>query len=292
MISLILPTRERVSRLTEFLNSVLATVSDSKHIEVILYVDDDDLDTANFDYPHKQLCIKKIILPHNTMGFCNTECYRHASYNIIMLVNDDIIIRTKNWDKIIIDTVARFSDDIYLMYPNDLFKGKKLAAFPILSRRYCELVGSPFPEIYKGAFIDSEIFEIFHRLKYLGDNRIVYLENVIFEHMHYRLKKSVFDMTYRKRDRFGDDWAFICLRNHRQAVAKLLYDYIHMQHVIPYQLNVALLNNMPPKSFFSKANLCFKVFFLDTELPFFSRIWLFLYHVGRDIYERGKKKYL
>jgi hypothetical protein len=43
----------------------------------------------------------------------------------------------------------------------------------------------------------------------------VYLDEVIFEHMHYRIGKSKFDATYLERDRFGDDRTFLALNDAR-----------------------------------------------------------------------------
>jgi len=56
----------------------------------------------------------------------------------------------------------------------------------------------------------------------MGHKRIVYLDDVIFEHMHYRLGKSEFDATYRERDRFGDDRTFMALLEARLWAAKRL----------------------------------------------------------------------
>ncbi|MCD6043759.1 MAG: hypothetical protein K0R40_3362, partial [Burkholderiales bacterium] len=52
-----------------------------------------------------------------------------------------------------------------------------------------------------------------------GHPRIVYLEDVIFEHMHFRTGKGDFDQIYGNRGRFADDETFLRLRLKRTAAA-------------------------------------------------------------------------
>lgn len=156
------------------------------------------------------------------MGEYNRACLDNSSGDIVMLVNDDIVIRTPGWDDAIRAIHESVGDGVYLAYPNDQFKGQRVCTFPILSRRTCELLGDPFPAEYKGAFIDYHLLDVFQRLRRQKVDRIFYLHEVVFEHMHYRLGKSAFDETYRKRSRFGDDAAFLQLAAKRRHAAKKL----------------------------------------------------------------------
>jgi hypothetical protein len=73
---------------------------------------------------------------------------------------------------------------------NDLILGEELACFPILSRTVCELMGSICPSEYIRTALDNHIFDIFKRLAPLGHNRIIYLKDVIFEHLNYEETKN------------------------------------------------------------------------------------------------------
>jgi hypothetical protein len=197
---------------------------------------------------------------------------------IVILVNDDMVIRTHGWDDVVRAMDSRFPDKIYLAYGNDLFKGKKLCSFPILSRRTCEILQEPFPEAYRGAFIDYHLLDIFKRLERGGHRRICYLEHLIFEHLHYRTGKAEFDATYRERDRFADDPVFLSLRELRSAGAKRLRAIIEngavdmSSHRIPEPVS---------PSVFRPLWKCCRVILGDHELPWRWRAFLAYWFLGR-----------
>jgi hypothetical protein len=161
------------------------------------------------------------------MGACNTRCLEASTGEIIILSNDDVVINTIGWDEKVRNLHKGIGDKIYLAYPNDLYKGEKLSAFPILSKITCEFLIQPFPEIYKGAFIDVHLMEIFIRLRKLGHNRIRYMPDIEFEHIHFRTGKSKIDKTYTERDRYGDDFIFHSLHTTRKMSARFLAKLIN-----------------------------------------------------------------
>jgi hypothetical protein len=166
--------------------------------------------------------VRTIIGPRVSMGEYNTACFEASRGDIVVLGNDDVVIQTRGWDRKLREMDATVDDRIYLAYPNDLFKGRDLSAFPILSRRTCHLLERPFPREYRGAFIDYHLLDIFKRLERRGHQRLIYLEDVVFEHMHYRTGKGDYDEIYRKRRRFGDDATFLELRRERSTAAQRL----------------------------------------------------------------------
>lgn len=215
-----LPTRGRPQLAERFFSSVIAESVRLESVEIVLYVDDDDVESHQLDSPDVR--VRRIIGPRLTMGQYNSRCLAEARGDIIVLANDDMVIRTRGWDERLRALDASIPDRIYLAYCNDLFKGAKLCAFPILSRRTCELLADPFPAAYKGAFIDHHLLDIFQRLRYLGNDRIRYLDDVIFEHLHYRTGKAEKDQTYVQRSRFADDGDFLLLMPARRAAAERL----------------------------------------------------------------------
>jgi ABC-type polysaccharide/polyol phosphate transport system ATPase subunit len=216
-VSLLVPTRGRAELARRFLESVLARSERPDLVEVILYADEDD--PASHSLSVEGLDVKTIIGPRASMGEYNSACLEHARGDIVILGNDDVVIQTRGWDRKLRELHTALGDHVYLAYPNDLFKGKRLSAFPILSRRTCELLAEPFPRAYVGAFIDQHLLDVFKRLEWRGHPRIVYLEDVIFEHMHFRTGKGEFDQIYGNRGRFADDDTFLRLRVERSAAA-------------------------------------------------------------------------
>lgn len=273
-ISLLLPSRGRPQLAEQFLQSVVSRTADLLNVEVIIYLDSDDPTVDEYSTTMADLPITKIVGPRIGMGACNTACLSEASGDIVILVNDDLIIRTDHWDQRIREVHARFSDQIYLAYCNDLFKESKNCAFPILSKSTCSHLVEPYPKEYQGAFIDTHLLDIFQRLKYAGHDRIIYLEDVVFEHMHYRLGKSSYDDTYQARDRFADDNVFLLLVKSRRYFSQVL------KRVIDKKEDQSSYEFIPDNrkslaGLVSYSYYCITEILLDSGLPwaYKSRMW-------------------
>ncbi len=226
LISLLLPTRKRVHLVRRLLKSLEDTVSTLDNVEVILYVDEDDTESQAISHPSIRL--KRIVgTPGTTMGTIFNESFGHAEGRYIMLLNDDMVFRTRNWDLRVISAFEGFKDDIGFVYGNDLDQGKAVPTFPILSRRVCEIMGEVCPPEYRNLHIESHLIDIFKELERLGYKRIVYLDDVIFEHLHHVVGKAEMDETYRgKKDPLMDERLFVSLSERRKAIAKTLALYI------------------------------------------------------------------
>jgi hypothetical protein len=205
------------------------------------------------------------------MGGCNTACLEKSRGEVVILGNDDVVIRTQGWDRRVRDLHESLSDGIYLAYPNDLFKGSRVCTFPILSRRTCSLLDEPFPRAYRGAFIDYHLLDIFKRLERRGHSRLIYLEDVVFEHMHYRTGKGEFDEVYGKRDRFGDDDTFLKMRDERSAAVQRL--------IVEIEGETARRPLAAPAPTLPKL---LKATLLDGELPPSWRLRLFFWFLARN----------
>ena len=178
--SFLLPTRNNPGGLRRFFESILSTTARPEELEIILAIDDDDLVSQAVD--HSGLNIKKIVVPHGSpMGGLNRACFNLASGKFIMLVNDDIVLRTSGWDDRIRSVIAEYPDEIVLIHVNDLLFREKLCTFPMLSRKACDYIGV-CPQEYKRYRIDDHIYDTYSMLAYLGHPRIIYLPDVIFEH--------------------------------------------------------------------------------------------------------------
>jgi len=178
--SFLLPTRGRPGLVNRFFQSILNTAHSIGDIEIVLCLDDDDLESQNIS--NEKLSIKKVILPKgSTMGSLDRACFEASSGRYVILINDDVIIRTKDWDKVISKVFSAFQDDIALIHINDLLFRESLCTFPILSRKACLEIGI-CPAEYRKYRIDDHIYDTYQMLAYLGHKRILYLADVIFEH--------------------------------------------------------------------------------------------------------------
>ena len=283
LISLLLPTRGRPILVERLLRSIAETTSQPERVEVILYVDEDDTGSHYLD--SEDVSVVRIIGPKMSMGGYNTACLARAQGDIIILANDDMIIQTPDWDGKVVEMDAEFIDKIYLSYSNDLNKRRSLCTFPILSRCSCELLVEPYPAAYRGAFIDIQLFNIFKHLQHAGFDRIRYLDDVVFEHLHYRTGKAVYDETYKKRARFEDDWTFISMADGRSTGAKRLLSTLQGE-VLPTFKKAECYDYLPlgipgvVSYFWSK-------FLFNKELPLRWRAFLGYWFIGRYLAARG-----
>ncbi|HEY5311190.1 MAG TPA: hypothetical protein VIK18_01680 [Pirellulales bacterium] len=225
-ISLILPTRKRVPQLTRALTSLVATAWRPESLEVVLYVDEDDAQSHAVEFSGLRLV--KLLGRRGTMGAITRTCYAACQGRYLMLANDDIVFRTPGWDAAVLAAFASFSDEIALVWGNDLCSGAP--AHPFLSRTACNLLGGVCPAGYYREYIDTHLHDVFQRLARLGHARAVYLSDVIIEHLHLIAGKAAGDAVYADRRREHDELLYVERREQRAHQAAVLADAIE-QHL-------------------------------------------------------------
>jgi hypothetical protein len=284
-ISFLLPTRGRSSLVKRLFRSIAETTSHLEQVEVVLYVDEDD--TSSHELDSKDFRVVRIVGPALTMGGYNSACFEKAQGDVVILANDDMVIRSSGWDERICAMHEEFDDHIYLGYANDLFKKSKFCTFPIMSRRTCKLLADPYPAAYRRAFIDVHLFDIFKRLQHAGFDRIRYYDDLIFEHLHYRSGKAPYDETYgyARSGRFADDPTFIALTAIRGEAANRLISVIRNEPVAASG-NKTLQDDVPA-SIVSAVCLFSRRFLLDGELPYRWRFFLCYWFIGRYLAANG-----
>lgn len=223
-ISFILPTRLRLSMVNRLLNSIKETACNPESLEVVLYIDEDDLESQRISF--EGLILNKIIGQREYMGRMTNICYKATHGRFVMLMNDDVVFRTPGWDIRIQEAFQTFKDTIALVYGNDLYQRGGVGTFPVLSQTACQVMGGICPDEYKCSHIDTHLYDIFRKLASLGYNRLVYLSDVIFEHMHYEVGKSCIDKTYADKNPQVDELAYVMWDDERLWIAKRLARYI------------------------------------------------------------------
>jgi len=270
-ISLLLPTRGRPFLVKRLFQSIVEHTDDLNSLEIIMYLDEDDTESHGIE--DQSLNIVKIVGPRSTMGEYNTKSLESSSGEIIMLMNDDLVIFTPKWDKIIQDFTLTIPDGIFMAYPNDM-EGASMSTFPIMSRKICEILSRPYPIEYESLYIDTHIFDIFTLLKYLGQNRIFFLDNVVFDHRHFINGKIRPDASYSHKNRFQDAMAFISLRHLRQSSAHRLLAAIKNES-LPELPEQSILE-IPPDNLAHAFVKYFSIFFKDYGLPLYWRLLWFV----------------
>ena len=271
IISVILPTRCRPIQAKKFLESLYINSHQPDQVELIICIDDDDDSYNNFHtYFEKTIILRS---PRTGMGQITYEGICKSKGEIILLCNDDVIVKTKGWDDEFRKIHRFFPDHIYLMSPNDENKSNSLFVFPTFSRKLFNLL-CDYPRIYKGAFIDTHLHEIFKSLKYKGHDRIVFLEHIRFTHNHFRVTGEKPDKTYLDRKRFGDDRNFLCTVQQRITETEVILSVINGEEKLKKYENLTLT---PLQSIFR--------YLFSNYLPLNYRIHILIYLMARNIYK-------
>ena len=276
-ISLLLPSRGRPKKFNRLISSINKTTFDLSTIELISIHDNDDESFCEIEFKKCKFKNIQIKSEQSSMGFYNSECLKKSSGESIILINDDVIFKTKNWDKLVNNLALKHKDSIYLWYGNDLFKGSKLPTFPILNRALIELIKDPYPVEYKGAFIDTHLNDLFQIIRKKYQDRFEYLEKFIIEHLHYRTGKSKVDEIYLKRDRFGDDNIFLEKFKTRVDHSNLILESLRSK-------NRASNINVSVDTIAQKIFSIFRIYMLSSNYKFTYAVKQWIYFTLRAIY--------
>lgn len=195
MISILLPSRGRPAQLERFLDSVEEYADKPHRVEVIVRLDEDDTAPYKLETLARSN-VKALVGPAGAgMGRMTNECFALASGHIIMLAGDDMVFRTDGFDTMVKALMPH--DGIGLVYGNDLLQGEGLATHPFIGRATINAWGGQVvPDEYGAEYIDTHIMDTFARLARMGHQRMLYVPDLITEHLHYLNGKAAKDETY------------------------------------------------------------------------------------------------
>ena len=225
-IAVVFPTRNRPEKLTRFIESALDKAQDPSSLHFYMYVDGDDsltipsISKLADKYPSQISCLVGPRIMHSQTA---NMLIPHVKEDIFYLGADDLIIRTKGWDKVIIKYFEKHKDKVVMAYGDDLFQ-KELATHPIIHRKWVEAVGYLTPPYFESDFADTWLNEL---AKNIGRKQKLKFTN---EHMHHFAGKSEVDSTLvESRTRFerqNPQLVYNCLQPVRER------DSDRLRHVI------------------------------------------------------------
>ena len=147
-ISILLPTRENTSYLEKAINSILDKSHNSNEIEILLAINNNDIETINF---LGKLNLSKInykhILVEEGEGYFDAASRLNklaeiSEGDILFSFNDDMIMKTDNWDKILRNRVNELPvDKIFTLYPAHNQKNDNWPIAPIITREWYNVIG-------------------------------------------------------------------------------------------------------------------------------------------------------
>lgn len=202
IISLLCPTRERPNRISEMLESIIQTVENPQNVEIFFYIDSDDPTKDEYSqtishtlkkYPIKFKRCQLHIGPPISISQSWNVLAKLCTGDILMMANDDLVYATKAWDNLIIEETLKHPDEIYCMWCNDLSPLSTQCAFPIVSRKWVNILGYFTPGIFQFRCNDTWIYNLGKII-----NRLHYNAHIIIEHRHVVYDQSKADATYER----------------------------------------------------------------------------------------------
>lgn len=144
LVSLLVPTRGRVTRLANSLISLEQTVFDPSRVEVLVRADDDDIDTRYFlEHNQWQFEVKSFFGPRGN-GYADLhlmygELCKESTGRFLFLWNDDANMLTRDWDS----CIATKDDGKLKFLRSDVSdtRGRDHDLFPIVHRSYYDTLG-------------------------------------------------------------------------------------------------------------------------------------------------------
>lgn len=185
-ILVILPSRGRPQKAKEAIESWRET--QTGHSQILVCTDLDD-PTAK-DYPqYSDVNYRQAKRAY--IGEILNQVVRYESYDYYAFIGDDHRFRTKGWDELAIETIQKKGNGTGIVYGDDKLQGENLATAAIVSADIVKALGYMSLPGLRHLYIDNFWMEIGR-----GIERLFYVPEIVIEHMHFSIGKSVKDELY------------------------------------------------------------------------------------------------
>jgi len=106
MISVLLPSRKRLSKLTQCIKSIADNASSHDNFEICLRIHRDDTETIEALPELLKLCTVRVVIGLQHNGYSSLHWFYQEAAAIargdwVWVMNDDVICRTKGWDDLL-----------------------------------------------------------------------------------------------------------------------------------------------------------------------------------------------
>lgn len=175
-------------RIAPVLENIAETANHPELLEVVLQTHADDPASHHFDHP--RLNIQTIAFGDDYSSSMKAAyIFNNTTGKIFAGMSDDFIIHTRGWDDALREIFGSYPDGIAIVGINDLMFKDSLFTIPFISRRHIQIIGvnmyiHPLYSYYR---VDDHVHHTYDILRRLGHDRIVYREDIVFEHNHYTM---------------------------------------------------------------------------------------------------------
>lgn len=193
-ISLILPTRNRHDNLRRLFQSLIDTTHDLTKLEISMRVDEDDNTAWPVIGEFQELDIRIIVGPRsNCYGDYWNDAWKNASGEIYMMLGNDFVFRTKDWDQRIREEFMKYDDRILFVFGEDGLQHGNIGTHGFIHKNWTDITGYFAAPMFNVYYHDTWNDSI---AKAIG--RRVYIPELYFEHMHHDNGKAVYDTIYQE----------------------------------------------------------------------------------------------
>jgi len=187
---LLVPTRSRPDNAKEVLK---AHKEFSCRTDLMFIVDDDDPALLSYraslgiDYIFEVTNTSRgMAAPLNAIA----KKYANSNYEFFSFIGDDHRFRTPDWD---VKLMTAIGNKPGIGYGNDLLQGKRLPTAVVMSASIVRALEGMVPPNMRHLYLDNFWKQIGEDLK-----NLVYLDDVIIEHLHPVANKAEWDEGYRE----------------------------------------------------------------------------------------------
>lgn len=194
-ISFLTPTRGRPEGLARMVKSAMSTANRPQYLEILAYVDPDDPRRDDYRAMLWPSTLRLVIGERpRSANQASSELLRRArGGDVFFSGTDDIVFRTKGWDERVAEAFAAVPDGLLVAYTNNGRDRRKCEHW-FAGRAWVEALGYLSHPGFEHFCSDQWIEELAREL-----GRLVYLREVVTEHMHFKYGKGIKDDTYARK---------------------------------------------------------------------------------------------
>lgn len=171
-LSILLPSAHESKR-SKFIASLYETVSDWSQIELVICLDADDDNEDGKTMRHGNY-VYTFAAPSKYRGRFFDAAWKASTGRFLLMANDDILFKTKGWDKLI--PYDKYPDDLVVFGFRDNQFNERFFCHPVWSRKAMEMGDNLFGPNYWITKCDNTVFDIH------PPNRRIYLPEIELEH--------------------------------------------------------------------------------------------------------------
>ncbi len=193
-ISVLVPTRGRPDSMSRLWASIVGTVSSPGTVDLVFYVDSDD--TASLDRVTEigSPLVRAIVGPRISLSEAWNVLARESVGEVCMQCGDDVLFRTPNWDRLVVNAFEACRDKILFVYGRDGIQNEKMGTLGFLHRNWIQTVGYFLPPYFYSDCTDLWLTDVAKRA-----GRAKYIGEMFIEHLHPAAGKAALDQTHQER---------------------------------------------------------------------------------------------